>query len=86
MTPQPAVEESDSEDEMPINTVGNIPLEWYDEFDHVGYDLDGQKILRSTRKDELDALSGASTTRTPRAPCTTTSTAWTWCSRRRTSR
>ena len=52
----PAVEESDSEDEMPINTVGNIPLEWYDDFDHVGYDLDGQKILRGSQKDELDAL------------------------------
>ncbi|KOO34060.1 ribosome biogenesis protein bop1, partial [Chrysochromulina tobinii] len=49
-------EESDSEDEMPVNTIGNVPLEWYDDFDHVGYDLDGQKILRGTRKDELDAL------------------------------
>ena len=33
-----------------------VPLEWYDEFDHVGYDLDGGKILRGTRKDELDSL------------------------------
>ena len=35
---------------MPINTVGNIPLEWYDDFDHVGYDLDGHKILRGARR------------------------------------
>ena len=53
---QPAAEETAAEDEMPINTVGNIPLEWYDDFDHVGYDLDGQKIMRGARKDELDAL------------------------------
>ena len=52
----PPAEESDSEDEMPVNTIGNVPLEWYDDFDHVGYDLDGQKIMRGTRKDELDAL------------------------------
>ena len=51
-----SIDESDSEDEMPINTVGNVPLEWYDDMDHVGYDLDGQKIMRGTRKDELDAL------------------------------
>ena len=35
---------------------GNVPLEWYDEFDHVGYDLEGRKIMRGARKDELDAL------------------------------
>ena len=33
-----------------------MPLEWYDEFDHVGYDLEGRKIMRGARKDELDAL------------------------------
>lgn len=48
--------ESDSEDEMPLNTIGNVPLEWYDDFDHVGYDLEGNKIMRSARQDELDAL------------------------------
>lgn len=37
------------------NTVGNIPMEWYQEFPHVGYDLDGRKIFRPVRtKDELD--------------------------------
>eukprot|EP00966_Prymnesium_polylepis_P281993 6516264-Prymnesium_polylepis.1 len=48
--------ETDSEDEMPINTIGNVPLEWYDDFDHVGYDLEGRKLLRGAKKDELDAL------------------------------
>jgi len=48
--------ESDSEDEMPLNTIGNVPLEWYDDFDHVGYDLEGKKIMRAAKQDELDAL------------------------------
>ncbi|XP_014749110.1 PREDICTED: ribosome biogenesis protein BOP1 [Sturnus vulgaris] len=37
------------------NTVGNIPMEWYQDFPHVGYDLDGRRIYKPLRsKDELD--------------------------------
>ncbi|NXV25663.1 BOP1 protein, partial [Rissa tridactyla] len=37
------------------NTVGNIPMEWYQDFPHVGYNLDGKKIYKPIRnKDELD--------------------------------
>uniref|UniRef100_A0A665VIZ7 Ribosome biogenesis protein BOP1 n=1 Tax=Echeneis naucrates TaxID=173247 RepID=A0A665VIZ7_ECHNA len=37
------------------NTVGNIPMEWYRDFPHIGYDLDGKKIYKPIRnKDELD--------------------------------
>lgn len=37
------------------NTVGNVPLEWYDDFPHVGYDLDGRHIYKPLRtRDELD--------------------------------
>lgn len=37
------------------NTVGNIPMEWYKDFPHIGYDLDGRKIFKPIRnKDELD--------------------------------
>ena len=52
----PDEHESDTDDEAPINTIGNVPLEWYEGMDHVGYDLDGRKIMRSARTDELDAL------------------------------
>ncbi|KAL0482755.1 rRNA maturation protein bop1 [Acrasis kona] len=45
-----------SEDEGMINTVGNIPLEWYEEYDHIGYDVNGNRILRKKRKDALDNL------------------------------
>ncbi|XP_077600115.1 ribosome biogenesis protein bop1 [Stigmatopora nigra] len=48
--------EQDSSDEEDIrNTVGNIPMEWYKDFPHIGYNLDGHKILKPIRnKDELD--------------------------------
>ncbi|TNM92660.1 hypothetical protein fugu_018062 [Takifugu bimaculatus] len=48
--------EHDSSDEEDIrNTVGNIPMEWYKDFPHIGYNLDGKKIYKPIRnKDELD--------------------------------
>ncbi|NXH21845.1 BOP1 protein, partial [Bucco capensis] len=37
------------------NTVGNIPMEWYQDFPHIGYNLEGRKIYKPIRnKDELD--------------------------------
>jgi ribosome biogenesis protein ERB1 len=36
------------------NTIGNVPLEWYKEFDHIGYDLFGKKIGKPKAGDEID--------------------------------
>ncbi|KAJ8883450.1 hypothetical protein PR048_015293 [Dryococelus australis] len=36
------------------NTVGNIPMKWYDEYKHLGYDWDGKKILKPPQGDALD--------------------------------
>ena len=36
------------------NRVGNIPMHWYDDLPHVGYDVNGKKVLRPARGDELD--------------------------------
>ena len=48
-------EDYDSSDEEEIrNTVGNIPMEWYKDYEHIGYDLDGQKIIKPQQMDELD--------------------------------
>lgn len=45
----------DSSDEEDIrNTVGNIPMKWYDEHDHLGYDWEGKKIPKPEKGDELD--------------------------------
>ncbi|KAJ8670300.1 hypothetical protein QAD02_001559 [Eretmocerus hayati] len=49
--------ESDTSDEEDIrNTVGNIPIKWYDDAEHVGYDWDGKKILKPQKGDQLDAF------------------------------
>uniref|UniRef100_A0A8C5SVC6 Ribosome biogenesis protein BOP1 n=2 Tax=Laticauda laticaudata TaxID=8630 RepID=A0A8C5SVC6_LATLA len=37
------------------NTVGNVPMEWYQDFPHIGYNLEGKQIYKPIRsKDELD--------------------------------
>lgn len=48
--------EHDTSDEEDIrNTVGNVPMEWYKDYPHIGYNLDGKKIFKPIRnKDELD--------------------------------
>lgn len=46
--------DSDSSTEDAPNRVGNIPLHWYDDLPHVGYDVDGKKVLKPARGDELD--------------------------------
>ncbi|KAJ0987543.1 hypothetical protein J5N97_005899 [Dioscorea zingiberensis] len=53
-----AAEESDSsEDEVaPRNTVGDVPLEWYKDEEHIGYDISGRKIKKQTRKDRIDSF------------------------------
>ena len=46
-----------SEDEVaPRNTIGRVPLEWYDEEKHIGFDLDGERLVRKGRRDQLEAL------------------------------
>jgi hypothetical protein len=36
------------------NTVGNIPMNWYADYPPIGYDLEGKKILKPARGDEID--------------------------------
>lgn len=49
--------EYDSSDEEDIrNTVGNIPMHWYDEYNHIGYDWDGKKLIKPEKGDQLDAF------------------------------
>lgn len=45
----------DTSDEEDIrNTVGNIPMHWYDEYKHIGYDWDAKKIIKAPQRDQLD--------------------------------
>lgn len=44
-----------SDDEAPKNTIGkNIPLEWYNDYNHIGYDIAGKAIVRKNNKDGID--------------------------------
>lgn len=48
-----------SEDERPNrNTIGGVPLEWYQHEEHIGYDVDGRRLEKQPgrRKDRMDAL------------------------------
>ncbi|BFZ65473.1 Ribosome bioproteinsis protein erb1 [Saitoella coloradoensis] len=38
------------------NTIGNIPLDKYADFPHIGYDINGHRIMRPLTKSALDAL------------------------------
>ncbi|KAG8815134.1 Ribosome biogenesis protein erb1 [Serendipita sp. 399] len=46
--------DSDSSTEDAPNRVGNIPMHWYDDMPHIGYDINGKKVLRPAKGDELD--------------------------------
>lgn len=50
--------DSDTSDEETTNTIGNVPLEWYKDLPHIGYDVNGNKILKpeGATQDELDAF------------------------------
>ncbi|KAG0478999.1 hypothetical protein HPP92_013718 [Vanilla planifolia] len=55
---QHSVNESDSsEDEVaPRNTIGDVPLDWYKDEEHIGYDITGKKIKKHARKDKIDSF------------------------------
>ena len=49
----------DSEYSVPdadANTVGDIPLSFYETFPHIGYNINGKKIMRPATGEALDAL------------------------------
>ncbi|EJD53870.1 BOP1NT-domain-containing protein [Auricularia subglabra TFB-10046 SS5] len=46
--------DSDSSTEDDPNRVGNVPMHWYDDMPHIGYSMDGKKVFRPAKGDELD--------------------------------
>ncbi|KAI9271311.1 NUC169 domain-containing protein [Sporodiniella umbellata] len=46
--------DSDTSTEETENTIGNVPLEWYKDLPHIGYNVDGKQILKPATADELD--------------------------------
>ena len=50
-------EESDSEEEEGMkNRIGNVPLHWYNDYEHIGYDVTGKRIVRKPKGDTIDKL------------------------------
>ncbi|PHH86022.1 hypothetical protein CDD83_10855 [Cordyceps sp. RAO-2017] len=52
----PVYDSDDTDAQEPANTIGNIPLSFYDCFPHIGYDINGKKIMRPATGEALDAL------------------------------
>jgi len=53
-------DDADTSDEEEIrNTVGNIPMEWYRDYSHIGYDVRGVKIAKPAQGDELEKFLSA---------------------------
>eukprot|EP00520_Triparma_pacifica_P006415 CAMPEP_0118663698 /NCGR_PEP_ID=MMETSP0785-20121206/17579_1 /TAXON_ID=91992 /ORGANISM="Bolidomonas pacifica, Strain CCMP 1866" /LENGTH=835 /DNA_ID=CAMNT_0006557477 /DNA_START=50 /DNA_END=2554 /DNA_ORIENTATION=- len=40
------VDDLSSDDEEGNNTIGRVPLHWYDEYDHIGYNTTGDKVMK----------------------------------------
>lgn len=50
-------ESDSSEDEVaPRNTIGEVPLKWYEDEPHIGYDIKGKKIKKKEREDKLGSF------------------------------
>uniref|UniRef100_A0A1I7TCH4 Ribosome biogenesis protein BOP1 homolog n=1 Tax=Caenorhabditis tropicalis TaxID=1561998 RepID=A0A1I7TCH4_9PELO len=56
--PKPVDEyDYDSSDEEDLrNTIGNIPIKWYDDEEHIGYDKSGEKIIKPAKKGEIETF------------------------------
>ena len=50
------VYDSDDSDHENFNTIGNIPLSAYEEMPHIGYDINGKRIMRPAKGSALDQL------------------------------
>ena len=52
----PVYDSDDSDAQGNVNTIGDIPLTFYDNYPHIGYDINGKKIMRPAQGQALDAL------------------------------
>lgn len=50
------VYDSDDSDAENFNTIGNIPLSAYEEMPHIGYDINGKRIMRPAKGSALEQL------------------------------
>ncbi|PYD07334.1 hypothetical protein DND47_31055, partial [Pseudomonas syringae pv. syringae] len=48
--------DSDDSDAENYNTIGNIPISAYEEMPHIGYDINGKRIMRPAKGSALEQL------------------------------
>ncbi|KAK3383182.1 NUC169 domain-containing protein [Lasiosphaeria ovina] len=53
---EPGYDTDDTDAQGPANTIGDIPLDFYDSYPHIGYDINGKKIMRPASGDALQNL------------------------------
>ncbi|KAK5132935.1 Ribosome biogenesis protein erb1 [Meristemomyces frigidus] len=51
-----AYDSDDSDAPAGANTIGDIPLSYYDAYPHIGYDINGRRIQRPAKGEALDSL------------------------------
>ncbi|KAK3672295.1 Ribosome biogenesis protein erb1 [Recurvomyces mirabilis] len=52
----PVYDSDDSDAPAGGNTIGDIPLSYYEAYPHIGYDINGRKIARPAKGEALDSL------------------------------
>lgn len=52
----PNLSSDDSSDEELLLRTGDVPREWYDEYDHSGYDITGQKVIKPPKEDNIESF------------------------------
>ena len=52
----PVYDSDDSDAPATTNTIGDIPLSFYDSYPHIGYTIDGKKISRPSKGEAIDTL------------------------------
>ena len=53
---EPVYDSDDSEAPPDKNTIGNIPPSFYEPYPHIGYDINGKKVMRPAKGAALDSL------------------------------
>jgi ribosome biogenesis protein ERB1 len=53
---EPNYDSDDSDAAEQTNTIGDIPLSYYDAYPHIGYDINGKRIARPAKGEALDSL------------------------------
>lgn len=53
---EPGYDSDDSDAADHENTIGDIPLSFYDSYPHIGYNINGKRIMRPAKGEALDAL------------------------------